>query len=107
ICAALGEANGGDVVCPADVAAAAQLARQSAVFGECTTDDCLKRVDAVRAAPRRVTAALERSERGLVLTLRLTGPAGPGPAMVERLPEDLDALVAAVPLAVRKLLPKP
>ncbi|HEY6004973.1 MAG TPA: hypothetical protein VIV57_19000 [Anaeromyxobacter sp.] len=105
ICAALGEASGADVVCPADVAAAAELARQSNLLGECKTEDCLKRVDRVRAADRRVTGAIDRSEGGLVLSLQLEGPAGAGPRRVERLPEDLDALVARIPVLVKKLFP--
>lgn len=105
ICAALGEASGADVVCPADVAAAAELARQSALLGECKTEECLKRVDALRAADRRVTGAIDRSEGGLVLSLQLEGPAGAGPRRVERLPEDLDALVARIPVVVKKLFP--
>ena len=105
ICAALAEASGAEVVCPADVAAAARLAHQAAAFGECATEECLKRVDAVRAAGRRVTGALERGERGLVLSLQLSGPAGPGPRIVERLPEELEALVDHVPAVVKRLFP--
>ena len=44
-------------------------------------------------------------EKGLVLSLRLEGPAGAGPRVVERLPEDLDALVGRIPAIVRKLFP--
>jgi hypothetical protein len=105
ICSALGEASGADVVCPADVAAAAELARQSALLGECKSEECLKRIDAVRAADRRVTGAIDRSEGGLVLSLQLEGPSGAGPRRVERLPEDLDALVARIPVVVKKLFP--
>lgn len=105
VCVALAEASGGEVVCPADVAAAAELARRSVAFGECTTEACLERVDAMRAAARRVTGTLDRAERGLVLSLRLEGPSGPGPRVVERLPEDLDALVARIPAVVKKLFP--
>ena len=105
LCAALPEASGAEVVCPADVAAAAELARQSALLGECKSEECMKRVEAVRAADRRVTGAIDRSERGLVLSLQLEGPAGAGPRQVERLPEDLDALVARIPAIVKKLFP--
>jgi hypothetical protein len=105
ICAALAEIAGAEVICPSDVAGAMQFARQAALFGECATDACLERVDALRAADRRVTGALQRDGRGLVLSLQITGPGGPGPRFVERLPEDLDALVARIPGAVKKLFP--
>lgn len=103
ICAALAEASRAEVVCPSDVAAAAELARQAAIFGECSTDACLERVDALRAADRRVTGAIERTGEGLFLSLQLTGPGGPGPLLAERLPEDLDVLVASIPGFVKKL----
>lgn len=105
ICVALGELPGLDVVCPADVAAAALLARNAAVFGECATDDCIRRVEAVRAADRRVSGALEKAEKGVVLSLQVTGPEGPGPRVVEKLPGDLDAIAAKVPKLVRRLFP--
>jgi hypothetical protein len=105
LCAALPEASGAEVICPADVAAAAELARQSALLGECKSEECMKRVDAVRAADRRVRGAIDRSEGGLVLSLQLEGPGGAGPRRVERLPEDLDALVARIPALVKKLFP--
>ncbi len=105
LCAAVVEASGAEVVCPADVAAAAQLARQSVMFGACTTEECLKRVDALGAAERRVKGTLVRTEGGIVLSLELEGPAGTGPRVVEPLPRDLDALVARIPAAVRKLFP--
>ncbi len=105
VCAALGEVSGADVVCPSDVAAAAVLAKNAAVFGECQPDDCMKRVDAVKSADRRVSGAIEHAEKGLVLSLQVTGPEGPGPRIVERLPEDLDGIVAKIPGVVRKLFP--
>ena len=103
VCAALAEVAKAEVVCPSDVAAAAQLAREAMLFGECRSDDCLRRVDAIGSAERRVGGALERGDGGLVLSLQLTGPGGPGPRVVERLPEDLEALLARVPAAVKKL----
>lgn len=105
VCAALSQASGADVVCPSDVAAAAVLAKNAAVFGECATDDCLRRVEAVKAADRRVTGAIEKGEKGLVLSLQITDPGGPGPRTVERLPEDLDAIEARIPGIVKKLFP--
>jgi hypothetical protein len=105
LCVAVVEASGAEVVCPADVAAAAQLARQSALLGACTPEECLKRVDALGAAERRVKGTLVRTERGVVLSLALEGPAGTGPRVIEPLPPDLDALVARIPAAVRKLFP--
>lgn len=105
VCTAIGEASRADVVCPSDVAAVAAAARSQLMFGECRSDECLGRVDAFRSADRRVSGALERGEDGLVLSLQLAGPEGPGPRIVEKLPEDLDALVARVPAVVKKLFP--
>jgi hypothetical protein len=105
VCAALAEAARADVVCPADVEAAAALAKRSMELGECRADDCVRRVDAFRAADRRVTGALERAPGGLVLSLQLAGPAGPGARVAEALPEDVDGLVARLPALVRRLFP--
>jgi hypothetical protein len=105
VCAALGERPGIDVVCPADVAAAVLLARNAAVLGECQSDDCLKRVDDARAADQRVTGAVEKGEKGIVLSLQLTTAKGPGPRVVEKLPADLDAVVARIPGIVKQLFP--
>jgi len=106
VCAALGDGARADVVCPSDVAAATALAKSAMAFGECQSDDCLRRLDAFQSADRRVSGALERTDKGIVLTLQLAGPAGSGPRVVERLPEDLDALVARIPGIVRKLFPE-
>jgi hypothetical protein len=105
VCAALAELPALDVVCPSDLAAAAVLAKNAAVFGECASDDCMKRLDEVKAADRRVSGAVERGGKGLVLSLQVTGPDGPGPRVAERLPEDLDAILAKVPGLVKKLFP--
>jgi hypothetical protein len=106
ICAALSEAGSGEVVCPSDVAAAAALAKAGMMFGECQADECLRRVDAMRSADRRVAGSLERVEGGFVLSLQLTSGQGSGPRVVEALPQDVDALVAHIPAAVRKLFPE-
>ncbi len=107
VCAALAEATpGAEVICPSDVAAAAAVAKTAMAFGECQSDECLRRVDAFRSADRRVTGALERGEKGIVLSLQIVGPDGPGPRVVEKLPEDVDALVARVPAAVKRLIAK-
>jgi hypothetical protein len=45
-------------------------------------------------------------EGGFVLPLQLTSGQGPGPRVVEALPQDVDALVAHIPAAVRKLFPE-
>ena len=105
VCAALAQVSGADVVCPSDVAAAALLAKNAAVFGECATDECIRRVEALAAADRRVSGAIEKGEKGLVLSLQLTDPSGPGPRTVERVPEDLDAIAARIPGIVKKLFP--
>jgi len=106
VCAALAEAaRGADVVCPADVEAAARLAKDAMVFGGCQSDDCLKQVDAIRAADARVTGAVERRDGAVVLTLRRTGPAGQAAEAAGRLPEDLDGVAARVPEIVKKLVP--
>jgi len=103
VCAAIAESSRADVVCPADVEAAALLAKSAATFGECPPDECMKRVDAVRRADQRVSGALERGEKGLVLSLQLTRQDGPGPKVVEQVPADLDGIAARVPGAVKEL----
>jgi hypothetical protein len=106
ICAALAEAaRDADVVCPADVEAAARLAKDAMIFGGCQSDDCLKQVDAVRAADARVSGALERKDGAVVLTLRLAGRGGRTAEAAGRLPEDLAGVAARVPEIVKKLLP--
>jgi hypothetical protein len=105
VCAALGERPGLEVVCPSDVATAALLARNAAVLGGCQSDDCMKRVDEVKAADQRVSGAVEKGEKGIVLSLQLTKQTGPGPRVVERLPEDLDAIAAKIPGIVKRLFP--
>jgi hypothetical protein len=105
VCAALGELPKLEVVCPSDVAAAALLAQRAVIFGECSSDDCVRSVEAMRAADRRVTGAVEKGEKGLVLSLQITAPEGPGRRVAEKVPEDLDGLLAKVPAVVRKLFP--
>ena len=105
VCAAIAESSRADVVCPADVEAAALLAKSAATFGECPPDECMKRVEAVRRADQRVSGALERGEKGLVLSLQLTGPDGPGPKVAEQMPADLDGIASRVPGLVKKLFP--
>lgn len=104
LCAALGARAELEVVCPSDVAAATVLARNAALFGECRSDDCMKRVEALKAAEQRISGALERSGKGIVLSLQLTRADGPGPRIVESLPDDLDAVLARVPALVKRLL---
>jgi hypothetical protein len=106
LCSEIARAARAEVVCPGDVAAALVAARHSAVFGECATDECLRRVDAMRSAERRVSGALERGEKGLVLSLQLAAGAAPGPRVVEKLPDDLDALLSRLGEAVDKLFPE-
>jgi len=105
VCAALADVSQADVVCPSDVSAAVFLAKNAVVFGECQSDDCLRRVDALRSADRRVSGAIERGEKGLVLSLQITAPDGAGPRVVERLPDDVEAMMARLPAAVQKLFP--
>jgi hypothetical protein len=106
LCAALAErAKDAVVVCPADVEAAAALAKSAMVFGECQPDDCLKRVDALRAADDRVTGALERKDGAVVLSLKLSRAGGDAVEVAGRLPEDLDGAAERVPGIVKKLFP--
>jgi hypothetical protein len=105
VCAAIAESSRADVICPADVEAAALLAKSAVTFGECPPDECMKRVDAVRRADQRVSGALERGEKGLVLSLQLTRQDGPGPKVVEQVPADLDGIAARIPGLVKKLFP--
>lgn len=105
ICQALNEVSRAEVICPSDLATVAALARTATMFGECTTDDCVKRVDDAAAAERRVRGALRRGEQGLVLELALVGPDGTLGQASGGLPEDVEALVARVPAIVKKLFP--
>jgi hypothetical protein len=106
VCAALAEAaRGAEVVCPADIEAAARLAKDAMVFGGCQPDDCLKQVEAVRAADDRVSGAVERKDGAVLLTLRRSGPNGRTAEASGRLPEDLDGVAARVPEIVKKLVP--
>ena len=104
VCAALAEVADADVTCPSDVAAAALVARDAAVFGACASDDCMRRVDEVRAADRRVSGSVEKAGAGLVLTLEVGAGDGSTRRVVEPLPEDLEEIEARLPAAVRKLL---
>jgi hypothetical protein len=105
VCAALGERPAFEVVCPADVAAAAVLAQNAAVFGDCRSDDCVKRVEDAKAADQRVSGTIEKGGKGIVLSLQLTTASDPGPRVVETLPEDLDAIVGRIPGIVKHLFP--
>ncbi len=106
LCAEMARATGAEVVCPGDVAAAAEAARQGAIHGECSTDECLRRVDALKAADKRVSASLERGEGTLVLALQLVDREGSGGRVVEKLPQDVEGLFSRLPGAVRKLFPQ-
>jgi len=106
VCQALQERSPGvDLVCPEDVAAAASIARQDVIMGRCSTEECMKHVEELKASPRRVNGRIERDAKGLVLSLVLSEGAGEPRTVSERLPEDLDALLARIPPLVRKLLP--
>ncbi len=106
ICIEIAGATGAEVVCPGDIAAAAEAARQGAIHGQCSSDECLRRVDEMKVADRRVFASLERGGGGLVLSLQVVDPTGPGGRVVEKLPEDVDGLFSRLPGAVRKLFPR-
>ncbi len=106
LCAEIAGATGAEVVCPSDVAAAMAVAREAAFHGSCATDECLRRVDAMKDADRRVSGALERGDGVLVLSLQVVDRSGPGGRAVVKLPEDLDGLFSRLPDAVRKLLPR-
>lgn len=104
LCQALGAAAQAEAICPDDIAAAATLARQSALFGECTTDDCMRRVDAIRDAERRVSGSLTIADDGIVLSLTLSERNGqPISRTLQKLPKDLDGCVAAAPEVLKKL----
>jgi hypothetical protein len=106
LCAALSERVKDDaLVCPADVEAAAALAKSAMVFGECQADDCLKRVEALRAAADRVTGSLERKDGAVVLSLKLARAGGASVEAAGKLPDDLDGAAERVPGIVKKLFP--
>jgi hypothetical protein len=106
LCQALHErAPAADLVCPEDVAAAASIARQEVILGRCTSEECMKRVEDMRIAPRRVNGWIERDAKGIVLSVTLRDGEAPPRTVSERLPEDLDPLLARIPGIVEKLLP--
>jgi len=106
VCQALQDRSPGvDLVCPEDVAAAASIARQDAIMGRCSSEDCMKHVEDLEAGPRRVKGSIERDAKGIVLSLTLRDGAGDPRTVSDRLPEDLDALLARVSPLVGKLLP--
>jgi hypothetical protein len=106
LCTALAErAKDAAVVCPADVEAATALAKSAMVFGECQSDDCVKRVEALRAADARVTGALERKDGAVVLSLKLARAGGAAVEAAGTLPEDLDGAAERVTGIVKKLFP--
>ena len=105
LCSEIARAARAEAVCPGDVAAAVAVARRAALLGECASDDCLRRVEVARAPERRVSGALAQGDKGLVLTLQVTTGAGPGPRIVEKLPADLEALMARLAGVADRLFP--
>ncbi|MFO0580915.1 MAG: hypothetical protein U0229_01440 [Anaeromyxobacter sp.] len=106
LCQALGErlANA-DLVCPEDVAAATEMARNDAIMGRCSSDACLDRVEEMRRAPRRLSARMARDGKGWLLTLVLRTDGEPEPRIAKaRLPDDADAILSRVPDLVKQLL---
>jgi len=105
VCQALGDASPGvDLVCPEDVAAAMTIARQDALMGRCASEECMRRVEEMKAGPRRVTGAIRPDGKGLLVRLDLREGMKEPRSVEAHLPGDLDALFAGVPVLVQKLL---
>jgi len=105
VCQALGEASPGvDLVCPEDVAAAMTIARQEALMGRCATEECMRRVEEMKAGPRRVTGAIRPDGKGLLVRLDLRDGMKEPRSVEAHLPGDLDALFAGLPGLVQRLL---
>lgn len=105
VCSEIGRQKGVDAICPEDLAAAAEMARTSAAFGNCAPDECLKQVDAMARADRTVTGEIGRAGEALLLTLTLWEGGGTRAAkkVTERLPADPAKLLDRVPGVARKL----
>jgi len=105
VCTGIGRQKDVEAVCPEDLEAAAEVARASTAFGTCTSDECLKKLEEVAKADRRVTGEVSRSGDGLVLTLALwEGEAArPERKISERIPSDPEGLLERIPEVVRKL----
>lgn len=105
VCAEIGRQKDVEAVCPEDLAAAAAMARTSVAFGTCASDECLKKLEELARADRRVTGEVSRAGDGLLLSLALwQGEAArPERQVSERLPADPKALLDRIPEVVRKL----
>jgi hypothetical protein len=104
LCQALSEAGRADVVCPSDVASAAELARQGMIFGACQTEACLADVERAAAASLEVRGQLVRDGERLRLTLTLRSPTGLESRAEALLPSALEPLLAGLPALARQLL---
>lgn len=105
VCAEIGRQKGVEAVCPEDLAAAAELARSSVAFGTCTSEECLRRVEALARADRRVTGEVSRAGDGLLLSLELWDGEATRPRrkVAERIPADPKALLGRIPEVVQNL----
>lgn len=105
VCQALGDASPGvDLVCPEDVAAAMTIARQDALMGRCSSEECMRRVEEMKSGPRRVTGAIRPDGKGLLVRLDLRDGMKEPRSVEAHLPGDLEALFAGLPGLVQKLL---
>ena len=105
VCTEIGRQKNVEAVCPEDLAAAAEVARASAAFGTCASDECLRKLEELAKADRRVTGELSRAGDGLLLSLALWegGATRPERKVSERIPSDPKALLDRVPEVVRAL----
>jgi len=104
LCVALAEASGQEATCPGDLAATAQVIRQSVMLGGATTEEGLRQLEAAEAATGLVRGALARSGGGYRLRLTLAGPSGRTGRAEADLPAPPDALLARLPALARQLL---
>ncbi len=105
VCEALGRRKDVEAICPEDLAAAAELARSSVALGTCTSEECLRRLEELARADRRVTGEVSRAGGGLRLSLALWEgeAAAPKRKVSERVPADPKELLDRVPEVVQKL----
>jgi hypothetical protein len=105
VCAEIGRVQDVEAVCPEDVAAVVEMARQSVAFGACASDDCMKKLEGISKADRSVTGELSKAGEALLLSLALWE--GDGAKLVRKVAETIPADPAKVldraPGLVRKL----
>jgi hypothetical protein len=107
LCQALAEASRAEVICPEDLAAVAELARQEALLGSCESEECLRRAERAGEAGVQIHGRLVKEGDGLRLTLTLTGVGGRAGQAEASLPAALEPLAKRLGPLARALLAAP